>query len=83
MIRRNPTMIPMSDLDVQDVRDMVAKQKSDLEKHQQLMVKMKRLAETSTMTKEDMEMFDHLKEAIARGSEKDKRLGLKPETSHK
>jgi hypothetical protein len=24
MIRRNPTLIPMSDADVQDVRDMVA-----------------------------------------------------------
>ena len=29
MIRRNPTLIPMSDADVQDVRDMVAREKAE------------------------------------------------------
>ena len=29
MIRRNPTLIAMSDFDVQDVRDLIAKQKTD------------------------------------------------------
>jgi len=65
----------MSDLDVQDVRDMVAKQRSDLQSHQQLMAKMKRLAENPNMSKDDMDMFEQLKEAMAR-TEKAKRLGL-------
>jgi len=30
MIRRNPTLIPMSDADVQDVRDMIARKKVDV-----------------------------------------------------
>jgi len=84
MIRRNPTLIPMTDMDVQDVRDMVAKQKAGLQSHQQLMVKMKRLADNPSMSKEDMEMFEQMKEAMAR-SEKAKRLGLEPgqfPTSH-
>jgi hypothetical protein len=29
MIRRNPTLVPMSDLDVQDIRDLVASQKAE------------------------------------------------------
>jgi hypothetical protein len=67
----------MTDMDVQDVRDMVAKQKAGLQSHQQLMVKMKRLADNPSMSKEDMEMFEQMKEALAR-SEKAKRLGLEP-----
>ncbi|KAJ7091209.1 hypothetical protein C8R44DRAFT_891607 [Mycena epipterygia] len=57
MIRRTPTLISMSDLDVQDVRDVVAKQKTD----SALMLKMKRMAENPAMDKEDMEMLDQLK----------------------
>lgn len=56
---------------------MVAKQKAGLQSHQQLMVKMKRLADNPSMSKEDMEMFEQMKEALAR-SEKAKRLGLEP-----
>ncbi|KAJ7859730.1 hypothetical protein B0H13DRAFT_1639911 [Mycena leptocephala] len=41
MIRRSPTLISMSDLDVQEVRDVIAKQKTD----SALMLKMKRMAE--------------------------------------
>ncbi|KAF8973113.1 hypothetical protein BDZ97DRAFT_653973 [Flammula alnicola] len=81
MIRRNPTLIPMTDLDVQDVRDMVAKQKAELQNHQQLMVKMKRLADNPNMTKEDMEMFEQMKASIAARNEKAKRLGLDAESS--
>lgn len=77
MIRRNPTLIPMSDLDVQDVRDMVAKQRSELQNQQQLMAKIKRLAEDPNMSKDDIDMFEQLKEAVAR-TEKAKRLGLEP-----
>ncbi|KAJ7497474.1 hypothetical protein FB451DRAFT_1386719 [Mycena latifolia] len=57
MIRRNPTLISMSDLDVQDVRDLIAKQKTDAA----LMVKMKRMAENPDMDQEDLEMLDQLK----------------------
>jgi len=69
MIRRNPTLIPMNDLDVQDIRDMVAKQKAD----QQLMQKMKRLVESPEILKEDFDLMAEL-----RGSIKDKvrRMGL-------
>ncbi|KAJ7076320.1 hypothetical protein B0H15DRAFT_864110 [Mycena belliarum] len=57
MIRRSPTLISMSDLDVQDVRDLLAKQKTD----SALMLKMKRMAENPGMDKEDLEMLDQLK----------------------
>ncbi|PPR05813.1 hypothetical protein CVT26_010093 [Gymnopilus dilepis] len=56
----------MSDLDVQDVRDMVIKQKEDFKNHQELMRKMRRLIENPTMSKEDQEMFEQMKEALAR-----------------
>ncbi|KAJ7287832.1 hypothetical protein C8J57DRAFT_1048406 [Mycena rebaudengoi] len=69
MIRRTPTLISMSDLDVQDVRDVVAKQRAD----NTLMLKMKRMAENPSMEKEDMEMLEQLK---ARYSDKEKRLGM-------
>jgi hypothetical protein len=72
MIRREPTLIPMTDLDVQDVRDMVAKQKAELANHQSLLSKMKRLAESPNLTKEDVEMFDRFKDGISKA----KRLGL-------
>ncbi|KAF7376360.1 hypothetical protein MSAN_00051500 [Mycena sanguinolenta] len=66
MIRRTPTLIIMSDLDVQDVRDVVAKQKTD----SALMLKMKRMAENPAMDNEDMEMLDQLK---ARYGDREKR----------
>ncbi|KAJ6499057.1 hypothetical protein C8R45DRAFT_102474 [Mycena sanguinolenta] len=66
MIRRTPTLISMSDLDVQDVRDVVAKQKTD----SALMLKMKRMAENPAMDNEDMEMLDQLK---ARYGDREKR----------
>lgn len=72
MIRREPTLILMTDLDVQDVRDVVAKQKAELANHQSLLSKMKRLADNPNLTKEDVEMFDRFKD----GMSKAKRLGL-------
>lgn len=71
MIRRNPTLIPMNDLDVQDIRDMVAKQKAD----QQLMQKMKRLVESPDILKEDYDLITELSKDKAR------RLGLDPGTT--
>jgi hypothetical protein len=78
MIRRNPTLIPMSDYDAQDIRDMLAKQKSEVLQQQQLVLKMKRIAENPTMQKEDLEIMEQFKVAAAR-YEKAKRLGLEPQ----
>ncbi|KAJ7747314.1 hypothetical protein B0H16DRAFT_1726085 [Mycena metata] len=73
MIRRTPTLINMSDLDVQDVRDALAKQKTDIA----LMNKMKRMADNPAMDAEDMEMLDQLK---ARYGDRDTKgaLGANP-----
>ena len=67
----------MSDFDVQDIRDVLTKLKSDALHHHQLMLKMKRLAESPTMEKEDLEMMEQLKVAATR-YEKATRLGLEP-----
>ncbi|KAF9529190.1 hypothetical protein CPB83DRAFT_852829 [Crepidotus variabilis] len=75
MIRREPTLIQMTDLDVQDVRDMVAKQKAEINSHQALITKMKRLADNPNMTSEDQDMYEQLKEALNEKT-KAKRLGL-------
>lgn len=62
----------MTDLDVQDVRDMVAEQKAELANHQALLAKMRRLADNPNLTKEDVEMFDRFKDGVSKA----KRLGL-------
>jgi hypothetical protein len=72
MIRREPTLLSMTDLDVQDVRDMVAEQKAELANHQALLAKMRRLADNPNLTKEDVEMFDRFKDGVSKA----KRLGL-------
>ncbi|KAF5380494.1 hypothetical protein D9615_004571 [Tricholomella constricta] len=80
MIRRTPTLIPMGDFDVQDVRDLLAKQKAEAAQQQQLMTKIKRIAQNPNMEKEDWEVMEQLKAAAAR-QEKARRLGLQPESS--
>ncbi|KAG6867861.1 hypothetical protein C0993_010087 [Termitomyces sp. T159_Od127] len=77
MIRRTPTLIPMGDFDVQDARDLFAKQKAEIVQQQQLLAKMKRIAQNPNMDREDYEVMDFLKTAVAR-QEKAKRLGLQP-----
>ena len=67
----------MSDYDVQDIRDMLAKQKADALQQQQLLLRMKRIAENPTMQREDLEIIEQFKAAAAR-YEKAKRLGLEP-----
>ncbi|RDB25291.1 hypothetical protein Hypma_007724 [Hypsizygus marmoreus] len=79
MIRRTPTLIPMSDFDVQDVRDLLARQKAEHAQHQLLMAKIKRIAENPNMEKEDFEVMEQFKAAAAR-QEKARRLGLQPGT---
>lgn len=80
MIRRTPTLIPMGDFDVQDVRDMLAKQKAEQAQHLQLMAKIKRIAQNPNMEKEDYEVMEQLK-AVAARQQKVMRLGLQPESS--
>jgi hypothetical protein len=71
MIRRNPTLIPMDDLDVQDVRDLVAQQKQDRERQQRAMARVK---EQSDKPLEDMDpiLFNYIKDVVDR----QKRLGI-------
>jgi hypothetical protein len=75
MIRREPTLISMTDSDVQDVRDKVAKQKAEMASHQALISKMKRLADNPNMTNEDREVYEQMKKSLNERS-KAKRLGL-------
>ena len=79
MIRHTPTMIPMTDLDVQDVRDMVTKQKMETQKTHSLMLKLKRMSENPNMTEEDKQMFMDITSGLsALKDNKAKRLGLEP-----
>ncbi|KAF7321682.1 hypothetical protein MKEN_00689600 [Mycena kentingensis (nom. inval.)] len=57
MIRRNPTLINMTDFDVQDVREMLLKRKADAA----LLIRMKQMATNPTIEKEDLEMLEQLK----------------------
>jgi len=78
MIRRNPTLIPMSDLDVQDVRDLVARQKADTHTQHKAMAKMKRMAE-KPLDEEDIQLFAQLKDVVTGLKalrEKEARLGV-------
>ncbi|KAG5654402.1 hypothetical protein H0H81_003226 [Sphagnurus paluster] len=68
----------MGDFDVQDVRDMVAKQKAEIAQQTQLMAKIKRIAANPNMEKEDYEVMEQLKAVSARNAEKARRLGLQP-----
>lgn len=81
MIRRNPTLIPMTDSDVQDVREMVAQQKEEEQKQQALVAQIKKLAEDTELSSEDSEMQEELKAAHAKHdakAEQRRRLGLDP-----
>jgi|ERR1700722_17708431 len=64
MIRRSPTLIPMTDVDVQDVRDLVAKQRADTQAHHKAMARMKRLAEKQ-VDEEDVQWFAQLKDVVS------------------
>lgn len=75
----------MTDSDVQDVRDLVDKQRQAQMAHHQLMLKMKRLAAAHTYTQEDKEMFEQLRisavqasQAQAKAQAKAQRIGLQP-----
>ncbi|KAH6914387.1 hypothetical protein BKA70DRAFT_1421165 [Coprinopsis sp. MPI-PUGE-AT-0042] len=83
MIRRNPTLIPMTDSDVQDVREMVAQQKEEEQKQQALVAQIKKLAEDTELASEDSEMQEELKALHAKHdskAEQRRRLGMDPES---
>jgi hypothetical protein len=76
MIRRNPTLIPMGDFDVQDVRDMLAQQRADaMNQQQQQQLNAKRNAQA----KDGLEFLAH-PDATAAQQQVLKRLGLQPES---
>jgi hypothetical protein len=65
----------MSDSDVQDVRDMVAKQKADAQAQQKVVQKMKRLAELDNA---DVQMLLQMRDAGDARKDKEVRLGIQP-----
>jgi len=79
MIRRSPTLIPMADSDVQDIRDMVAKQKADTYTLQKAILRMKRVAE-KPLDEEEVQMLLQLKD-VAAGREKEVPSEVKPRES--
>ncbi|KXN91040.1 hypothetical protein AN958_03107 [Leucoagaricus sp. SymC.cos] len=89
MIRRNPTLIPLSDLEVQDVRDMYNKQKAEREKHEELLRKIKLFAQNPELLKDDPQMLEYLNKNFAakqkdkKAEDKAKRLGLDDAESSK
>lgn len=62
----------MTDLDVQDIRNMVAKQK---EQHQQALQKIKRLAESPNVEQGDIQIIKTIRAHHDR-EERERRLGL-------
>lgn len=82
MIRRNPTLIPMSDLEVQDIRDAYNKQKAEREKQDELLQKIKMFSQNPELLKEDPQMLEYLNKLMAakqkekKQEDKAKRLGL-------
>ncbi|KAH7888511.1 hypothetical protein F5I97DRAFT_1803856 [Phlebopus sp. FC_14] len=80
MLRRPPTMIPMSDSDVQEIRELVAKQKKQYEHKQRTLLQMKKLSERP-YTEDDpqaMAFFRQVAEKMREREERNKRLGIPP-----
>ncbi|KAG8213564.1 hypothetical protein J3R82DRAFT_10219 [Butyriboletus roseoflavus] len=81
MIRRPPTMIPMTDEDIQDVRALVAQQKAGHETRQKVLLRMKKLAELSDPIAEasaTATLFRQLTDRAREQDERHKRLGIPP-----
>ncbi|KAJ8696323.1 hypothetical protein PTI98_006202 [Pleurotus ostreatus] len=71
MIRRSPTQIDMTDLDVQDIREHIA-----LELAQENQAKVRAAAEANAV------VFADAAAAASRAMEKERRLGIRCTTSH-
>ncbi|KAK2464244.1 hypothetical protein APHAL10511_003701 [Amanita phalloides] len=78
MIRRSPTLIQMSDLDVQDIRDMVAQQREDALHQQQALAEVRRAAEAPAAEKLHVDLLEKHKAAEVKQQERNRRLGLEP-----
>ena len=84
MLRRPPTMIPMNDSDVQEIRELVAQQKAQFEQKQRTLLQMKKIAERP-FTADDPQAAAFLKMMAERAKarerdkeERNKRLGIPP-----
>ncbi|KIK27946.1 hypothetical protein PISMIDRAFT_146870 [Pisolithus microcarpus 441] len=84
MLRRPPTMIPMSDSDVQEIRDLVAEQKALHEQKQKTLLQMKKIAERPFTTNDPQAvaflrmMSEREKTREREKEERNKRLGISP-----
>ncbi|KAF8839470.1 hypothetical protein BDN67DRAFT_953361 [Paxillus ammoniavirescens] len=79
MIRRPPTMIPMTDADVQDIRLLVAHQKAQYDQKQKTLLHMQKLAERPVLAEDDPAARAFLRQMAERArerEERDRRLGL-------
>lgn len=65
MIRRQPTLIHMSDTDVQEIRDVVEKERADEIKQQNTLQKLKQMAENPSIQKEDLEFMEKMRATVA------------------
>lgn len=81
MIRRPPTMIPMTDADIQDVRALVAQQKAAHDARQKVLLKMKKLTELPDPVADDpttATLFRQLTDKVREHDERHRRLGIPP-----
>ncbi|KAF9219629.1 hypothetical protein BS17DRAFT_789091 [Gyrodon lividus] len=80
MIRRPPTMIPMNDADVQDIRELVAHQKAQYDQKQKTLLHMQKIAERP-LAEDDpaaMAFLRQLSDRAREREERNKRLGILP-----
>ena len=81
MIRRPPTMIPMTDADIQEIRALVAQQKAAHETRQKALLKMKKLSEALDPVAEGSTtatLFRQLTDKVREHDERHRRLGIPP-----
>ena len=80
MIRRSPTMIPMTDSDIQDIRALVAQQKTTHDARQK-MLKMKRITQPEAVAQDaaaTSALFPQLEDRLREHDERNRRLGIPP-----
>lgn len=73
MIRRDPTLIQMTDSDVQDIRDLVNKEKLENITSQQTYHKLQQMAATDSIQREDLEFIKSIRTKM---QQRDTRLGV-------
>lgn len=78
MIRRAPTLIPMNDTDIQDVRNLVAKQKAEATAKQQITQKIQGAADKPYLDEDELSLLKQLNGAVSIKQERERRLGIEP-----